>query len=87
MKYIDPSYIIRSTAPTPNDAVFCLKLAQMAVHAGMSGKTNIVIGYINGEFIHLPIEVAVSKRKLVDPESELWLSVLEDTGQPISMKN
>jgi len=87
IKYIDPSYIIRSTAPTPNDSVFCLKLAQMAVHAGMSGKTNIVIGYHNGEFIHLPIDIAVSKRKLVDPESELWLSVLESTGQPINFKN
>ncbi len=87
VKYIDPSYILRSTPPTPNDSVFCLQLAQRAVHAGMSGKTDIVIGYLNGEFIHLPIEVAVSKRKKIDPESELWLSVLETTGQPVNMTN
>jgi 6-phosphofructokinase 1 len=87
IKYIDPSYIIRSTAPTPNDALFCLQLAQMAVHAGMCGKTNLVIGYSNGDFIHLPLEIAVSKRQIIDPESELWLSVLEDTGQPFSFKN
>jgi 6-phosphofructokinase 1 len=85
IKYIDPSYIIRSTAPTPNDAIFCLQLAQMAVHAGMSGKTACVIGHHNGEFIHLPIEAAISKRKTIDPESELWLSVLESTGQPMKM--
>ncbi len=87
IKYIDPSYIIRSMPPTPNDSIFCLRLAQMAVHAGMSGKTNIVIGFHNGEFIHLPIEVAISKRKVIDPESELWLSVLETTGQPSSFIN
>lgn len=86
VKYIDPSYIIRSTPPTPNDSVFCLQLAQRAVHAGMSGKTNLVIGCHAGQFIHLPIEMAISKRKTIDPESELWLSVLETTGQPISMK-
>lgn len=87
IKYIDPSYIIRSTEPTPNDSIFCLQLAQKAVHAGMAGKSDIVIGYYNGEFIHLPVEVAVSKRKVLDPESELWLSVLEATGQSMSFKN
>ncbi|HQJ07032.1 MAG TPA: ATP-dependent 6-phosphofructokinase, partial [Spirochaetota bacterium] len=87
IKYIDPSYIIRSTEPTPNDSIFCLQLAQRAVHAGMAGKSDIVIGYYNGEFIHLPVEVAVSKRKVLDPEGEVWLSVLEATGQPMSFKN
>lgn len=87
IKYIDPSYIIRSTEPTPNDSIFCLQLAQNAVHAAMSGKTNIVVGYFNGEFIHLPIAVATSKRKVLDPDSELWLSVLESTGQPVSFLN
>jgi len=83
IRYIDPSYIIRSTEPTPNDSIFCIQLAQKAVHAGMAGKTEIVIGYYNGEFIHLPIEIATSKRKILDPESELWLAVLEATGQPV----
>ena len=87
IKYIDPSYIIRSTEPTPNDSIFCLQLAQKAVHAGMAGKTGIVVGYFNGEFIHLPIEAATSKRKVLEPESELWLSVLESTGQPMSFVN
>jgi len=53
----------------------------------MAGKSDIVIGYYNGEFIHLPVEVAVSKRKVLDPEGEVWLSVLEATGQPMSFKN
>lgn len=87
IKFIDPSYIIRSTPPTPNDSIFCLQLAQKAVHAGMAGKTDIVVGYFNGEFIHLPINVAVSERKVLHSESEIWLSVLESTGQPMNFLN
>jgi 6-phosphofructokinase 1 len=82
IKYIDPSYIIRSTEPTPNDSIFCMQLAQRAVHAGMSGKTDIVIGHFNGEFTHLPINVATSSRQKLSSASDLWLSVLESTVQP-----
>jgi 6-phosphofructokinase 1 len=82
IKYIDPSYIIRSCSPTPNDSIFCSQLAQMAVHAGMSGRTGMVVGYLNGQFIHIPMKLATSKRKKIDINGQLWLSVLEETGQP-----
>lgn len=82
IKYIDPSYIIRSCSPTPNDSIFCSQLAQMAVHAGMTGRTGMVVGYLNGQFTHIPMELATSKRKKIDPNGQLWLSVLEETGQP-----
>ncbi|MBO7127726.1 ATP-dependent 6-phosphofructokinase [bacterium] len=82
IKYIDPSYIIRSCPPTPNDSIFCSQLAQMAVHAGMSGRTGMVVGYLNGQFIHIPMDLATSKRKKIDINGPLWLSVLEETGQP-----
>jgi 6-phosphofructokinase 1 len=85
LKYIDPSYTIRSRPANPHDSVFCLLLGHCAVHAGMSGRTNMVVGYWNGEFTHVPIPLAVSKRKHVDPESRLWGSVLESTGQPREM--
>jgi 6-phosphofructokinase 1 len=87
MRYIDPSYMIRSVAPTPNDSIFCAQLAQMAVHAGMSGRTGLVVGYLNGEFTHLPMELATSKRKKIDLDSPLWGSVIEATGQPLNFKN
>ncbi|HNW81742.1 MAG TPA: ATP-dependent 6-phosphofructokinase [bacterium] len=82
IKYIDPSYIIRSCSPTPNDSIFCSQLAQMAVHAGMTGRTGMVVGYLNGQFIHIPMELATSKRKKIDTNGQLWLSVIEETGQP-----
>lgn len=85
LKYIDPSYTIRSTPANPHDSVFCLLLGHNAAHAGMAGRTDIVVGYWNGEFTHVPIPLAVSRRKQIDPNGRLWSSVLEATGQPITM--
>jgi 6-phosphofructokinase 1 len=87
LKYIDPSYIIRSAPANANDSKFCSLLAQNAVHAAMAGKTDFVIGHWNNLFTLLPIPVAISQRKKIDMEGELWWNVLETTGQPVSMKN
>ena len=81
LKYIDPSYMIRSLPADSNDSAFCLMLGQNAVHAGMSGRTNMVIGYWNQYFVHIPISLAILKRKKVDPEGHLWQTVLGTTGQ------
>jgi 6-phosphofructokinase 1 len=81
IKYIDPSYVIRSVPATPDDSAFCLLLGQSAVHAGMSGRTNMVVGYWNHQFTHVPIRLAVSQRKKIDPDGTLWSSVLASTGQ------
>jgi len=87
LKYIDPSYIIRSAPACSNDSIFCTMLGQYAVHAGMAGKTDCVIGQWSNVFIHIPIELAISKRKVIDPLSPFWRSILEATGQPASMVN
>lgn len=87
IRYIDPSYIIRSAPANANDSKFCSLLAQNAVHAALSGKTDFVVGFWNNNFTLLPIPMVVAKRKKIDIESELWWNVLEATGQPISMKN
>jgi 6-phosphofructokinase 1 len=85
LKYIDPSYNIRSVPANPNDSAFCLLLGHHAVHAGMAGRTNMVVGYWKNEFTHLPIHPAVSERKEIDPNGWLWNSVLAATGQPREM--
>ncbi len=85
LKYIDPSYTIRSMPATPPDSAFCLMLGHNAVHAGMAGRTNMVVGYWKGEFTHVPIAAAVSKRKEIDPRDKLWTGVLSSTGQPRDM--
>ncbi|HEX2922091.1 MAG TPA: ATP-dependent 6-phosphofructokinase [Bacteroidales bacterium] len=87
IKYIDPSYIIRSATANANDSKFCSLLAQNAVHAAVAGKTDFVVGYWNDNFTIMPITAVIAKRKKIDIEGELWWNVLEATGQPISMKN
>ena len=87
IKYIDPSYIIRSAPANPNDSKFCGLLAQNAVHAAMAGKTDFVVGHWNHLFTLLPIPCAISEQKRIDMYDELWWNVLETTGQPVSMKN
>lgn len=82
LKYIDPSYMIRSVEATANDAIFCGFLGQTAVHAGMAGKTNMVVGTWNDEFVYVPIDLVVEGRRRLDLRGKLWASVLEATGQP-----
>lgn len=85
LKYIDPSYTIRSMPATPSDSAFCLMLGHNAVHAGMAGRTSMVVGYWKNEFTHVPISAAVSKSKHMDPKDKLWTGVLSSTGQPREM--
>jgi len=81
LKYIDPSYMIRSLPANANDNVFCSFLGRDAVHAGMAGKTKLLLGSWNNHFVHIPMSASAGKRKKIDPKGKLWLSVLGATGQ------
>ena len=85
LKYIDPSYTIRSMPANPHDSVFCLLLGHNAVHAGMTGRTDMLVSNWRREFTHVPIPLAVSEPKQIDPEGRLWSNVLASTGQPRDM--
>jgi 6-phosphofructokinase 1 len=84
IRYIDPSYAIRSVPANPYDSVYCVRLAQAAVHAAMSGRTEMVVGRYRRRFVHIPMAAAVSRRNQVDPQGDLWLAVLQSTGQPVT---
>jgi len=81
IKYFDPSYMVRSIPAQGTDAIFCFQLAEAAVHAGMAGKTDMVVGSMNNAFSHVPIEYAVSERKKINPNGALWHAVLGITRQ------
>jgi len=85
IKYIDPSYIIRSAPANANDSLFCNRLAYHAVHGAMAGKTKFVVGRLNNKFVYLPISKVVNKRKKINMEGEFWFGVLQSTGQPFTM--
>lgn len=82
LKYIDPSYMIRSVPAHAFDSVYCTRLAHNAVHAAMSGRTEMLIGRWHGRFVHIPMPLSILRRNQIDPHGDLWLSVLESTGQP-----
>ncbi|MDR1286595.1 MAG: ATP-dependent 6-phosphofructokinase [Treponema sp.] len=87
LKYIDPSYIIRSAPANPGDSIYCERLGNAAVHAAMAGKTKLIIGLVNNKFVHLPIKAVITERNRVDPEGDLWRDTLDATHQPALMAN
>jgi 6-phosphofructokinase 1 len=87
LKYIDPSYMIRAATAEPVDSLYCERLGNNAVHAAMAGKTRLLIGLVNNEFVHIPIAAATSRRKVIDPEGSLWRDAIEAVQQPLSLRN
>ena len=82
VKYIDPSYYVRSVPANCTDSLLCDSLARRAVHAGMAGKTDVLVAMMHHAFIHVPISLAIAERRQVNLEGEGWSSVLAATGQP-----
>lgn len=87
LKYIDPSYQIRSAPAAPIDSIYCERLGNNAVHAAMCGKTKLIVGLVHTKFVHLPISVVISKRNYIYPDGSLWRDTLDATGQPSLMLN
>lgn len=85
MRYLDPGYAIRSIPADASDSVYCARLAQTAVHAAMSGRTDVVVGRRRHRFVHVPIPAVTQGGHSVAPDGDLWLSVLESTAQPLDM--
>jgi 6-phosphofructokinase 1 len=86
MRYIDPSYLVRSSPANSEDSILCDQFARNAVHAAMAGKTGLVIGYLHDQFIHVPIELLTSRKKSMDTNGFQWNAVLAATGQPGSFE-
>lgn len=82
LKYIDPSYYIRSGPANTYDRFLCDQMGRHAVHAGMAGKTDVLVGFEHGRFIHVPIPTVVAAKKRMDVTGDLWRAVLQVTGQP-----
>ncbi len=81
VKYFDPSYYIRSLPAAAVDSLLCERFARAAVHAAMAGKTDMLVGLWHNQLVHVPLCASAGVVKRLDPESELWTSVLALTGQ------
>lgn len=81
LKFIDPSYIIRSVPANAGDRVYCGFLGQNAVHAAMAGKTGMVVTQLKSSIVHLPLELVARQRRSLNVLSDYWGTVMEATGQ------
>ncbi len=83
VKYIDPSYMIRSIPANASDSLYCMLLASNAVHGCMAGYTAFSVGLVNNRVVYIPISklVATSPR-VMDPVGRTWERVLSATLQP-----
>ncbi len=82
LKYIDPSYVIRSVPANCADRLLCDQIARHGVHAAMAGKTDVLIGFCNGNLVHVPIGTVVRESKTLGVEDDRWVNVQLATGQP-----
>jgi 6-phosphofructokinase 1 len=83
MKYVDPSYSVRSIPANAADALYCLQLGQAAAHGAMAGFTGFSVGMVNNRLVYIPIPLLVATSpRLLNPEGDIWSQVLSMTGQP-----
>ena len=82
LKYLDPSYYIRSVPANVYDRFLCDQMARNAVHAAMAGKTGVMIGSASDHIVHVPIPTVVAQTKAMEVDGDLWRAVLQSTAQP-----
>jgi 6-phosphofructokinase 1 len=83
VKFNDPAYMIRSTCAAAEDRIYCLSLAQNAVHGAMAGLTNFSSGLVNNRSVYIPIEVITSSSpSYLNPRGRTWERVVSTTHQP-----
>jgi len=81
LRYFNPSYLIRGCPANTEDALLCDRMGRHAVHAAMAGKTGLVISFLHGQYVHVPINVIAQGSKRLDLDGELWRAVLSSTSQ------
>ena len=83
VKYIDPSYTVRSVPANAADSLYCMQLAQNAVHGAMAGLTGFSVGLCNNRMVFLPIpELVATSPRSMNPRGRTWERVLALTRQP-----
>jgi len=81
VKYIDPSYIIRSVPTGSNDRIYCKILAHNAVHGAFAGFTGSTVGLVNTHYCYLPIPVIIQAPRRIDPRGRMWNRLRAAIGQ------
>ena len=83
IKYLNPTYAIRSTPTNSSDAELCHRLAHTGVHSIQAGFTDFSVGCIRNQCVMIPISLLISQssRQLKRKDHE-YQRVIESNGQP-----
>ncbi|KAK8793513.1 hypothetical protein WA158_004872 [Blastocystis sp. Blastoise] len=83
VKYIDPSYMIRTTPANAFDSQQCLILAENVVHGVMAGYTGFTVGLCNNRTVYIPIEMLTDNSpRYLYPFGRTYERVVNITNQP-----
>jgi 6-phosphofructokinase 1 len=72
-----PKHLIRSTPPGSSDVDLCKQTGKLLVDAALAGLSNAVVALWHGEFVAVPMGLAVAELKRVDVGSYYFLSMME----------
>jgi 6-phosphofructokinase 1 len=59
LKYVDPTYVIRSCRSNAVDTILCAKLSQNAVHGAMAGYTGFSVGLVRNSVAFIPVTTLI----------------------------
>ncbi|EFN55932.1 hypothetical protein CHLNCDRAFT_145205 [Chlorella variabilis] len=82
VKYIDPSYMIRSIPTITTDRIYCKVLGQGAVHGAFAGYTDFTVGLVNTHYVFLPTTTIIQFARVVDPKGRQWNRLKTAINQP-----
>ena len=82
VKYIDPSYMIRSIPTITTDRIYCKVLGQAAVHGAFAGFTDFTAGLVNTHYVMLPTTTIIQSARTVDPKGRQWNRLKTAIRQP-----
>ncbi|MDJ0849438.1 MAG: ATP-dependent 6-phosphofructokinase [Myxococcota bacterium] len=82
LRYMDPSYLVRSLPANAWDRILCDRMARNAVHAGMAGKTDVMVATRMSANFYVPIPAVVKEHVQMDVNGDFWDAVLATTVQP-----
>jgi 6-phosphofructokinase 1 len=88
VRYMDPSYQIRSVPASSTDSIYCSALGSNAVHGAMAGFTGFSCGQINNRYVYIPIEDMCNQgtKVQVSASSRQYMRMVRTTGQPSFMR-
>ena len=82
LKYVDPSYAVRSAPSNAADTIFCSRLAQHAAHGALGGSTAFAVGTVNTHYVEIPLQDFANRAAVCAVTGRIFGDLVRSTGQP-----